>query len=127
MGTTSSSDDGEEVIDRRARQAYRDRICELQADLEEAELRNDSGAAERVRQELDPLLDHLAKAVGLGGRGRKLGATSERARSAVTWRIRSAIRKIESAHPQLGKHLSNAIRTGVFCSYSPETPVLWNL
>ena len=38
---------------------------------------------------------------------------------AVTWRIRSAIAKIESSHPQLGAHLSNAIKTGSFVLISP--------
>ena len=38
---------------------------------------------------------------------------------AVTWRIRSAIAKIESSHPQLGAHLSNAIKTGSFVLIRP--------
>ena len=44
----------------------------------------------------------------------------ERARSAVTWRIRNAIKKIGQAHPRLGRHLENAVRTGTFCVYQPE-------
>ena len=73
------------------------------------------------------ILDHLSGALGLGGRSRQLGSAAERARSAVTWRIRNAIRKIASAHPRLGRHLENAIRTGTFCVYEPETPVDWAL
>jgi hypothetical protein len=46
---------------------------------------------------------------------------------AVTWRLRSAIKKIGAAHPALGKHLSNSVRTGSFCAYGPETSVVWRL
>jgi hypothetical protein len=65
--------------------------------------------------------------MGLGGKSRKLGSVSEKARTAVTWRIRSAISKIEIAHPKLAKHLSNALQTGTFCVYSPENEMHWNL
>jgi hypothetical protein len=45
----------------------------------------------------------------------------------VTWRIRSAIKKIRAAHPRLGQHFSNSIRTGNFCVYSPESTKTWEL
>ena len=83
--------------------------------------------AEPARRELDAVIDQLARATGLRGRTRKMGDAAERARSAVTWRIRSAIKKIGAAHPRLGQHLSNSIRTGNFCVYSPETAAAWEL
>lgn len=119
------SDDGTEVLDEKARRDYRERICELQADLDEAEEANDSGRTEQIREELDPLLEHLARASGLRGKSRKLNDPAERSRSAVTWRIRSGIKKIEAAHPTLAKHLGNSVRTGVFCSYVPEKAASW--
>ena len=72
-------------------------------------------------------LNELARATGLRGRTRKMGSAAERARSAVSWRIRSAIKKIGAAHPRLGQHLSNSIRTGNFCVYSPESATGWEL
>jgi len=54
-------------------------------------------------------------------------SSAERARAAVTLRIRSAIKKIAAHHPTLAKHLSNSIRTGVFCTYSPEEQREWIL
>ncbi len=127
MGSISEDGEAGEIMDARARAEYAIRIRELQAELDEAEENHDPARAERVHEELDPLMDHLTKALGLGGRSRKLAAPAERARSAVTWRIRSAIRKIEAAHPSLGRHFENAVRTGTFCSYSPEKPVVWEL
>jgi hypothetical protein len=40
----------------------------------------------------------------------------------VTARIRDAIRHLEAVHPELGRHLARAVRTGTFCSYDPESP-----
>ena len=39
----------------------------------------------------------MSGALGLGGRSRALGSAAERARSAVTWRIRSGVKKIAKA------------------------------
>ena len=117
----------DEVLDQEARREYRRRIEELQEELEQAEADNDPARAEPARIELDAVIDELAKATGLQGRSRKMGDTAERARSAVTWRIRSAIKKISAAHPRLGQHLSNSIRTGNFCVYSPESAIQWEL
>ena len=76
---------------------------------------------------MDFLAGELAAAFGLGGRARKTGDPTERARKAVTERIRAAIDRAEEAHPALGRHLRNSINTGTFCSYRPETPVEWSL
>ena len=44
---------------------------------------------------------------------------AERARKAVTARIRDAIRRIGAAHPDLGAHLDRTVRTGTTCRYDP--------
>jgi predicted ATPase len=116
-----------EVLDDEARAAYKARIDELREERELAEAANDTVRAERAREELEAITDALGSAYGLGGRARKAGDQAERARSAVTWRIRSAISRIEAVHPALGRHLKNSIRTGTFCAYSPERPVDWRL
>ena len=80
-----------------------------------------------LREEYDSLLDHLSKSLSLSGKTRKVGSTVEKARSAVTWRIRNAIKKIENVHPELGNHLSKSIKTGTNCAYLPEVDVNWTL
>ena len=127
MGNTGTMADSEVVIDAKARRAYEQRIKDLHEAIKEAESMNDLERAGHAKQELDHLVDHLAKALGMGGRTRKTNVQVERARAAVTWRIRSAIRKIDDAHPSLGRHLSNAIHTGTFCSYTPERPIRWRI
>lgn len=115
------------VIDAAARRAYEDRVRDLQADLEDAESSNDLARAESARVELDAVIDQLTEAVGLGGRQRHGTGPAERARSTVTQRLRSTIRRIEGVHPELGRHLDASIRTGTFCSYRPEQPLTWDL
>jgi hypothetical protein len=113
------------VLDDRARREIRERIRNLQQEVQEADATHDATRAELARGELDQLVEHLSGALGLRGRARQLGSPTERARSTVTWRIRNAIRKIAAVHPRLGRHLDNAVRTGTFCGYEPETPTIW--
>lgn len=69
----------------------------------------------------------LAAAAGLGGRVRRLGDQSERARKTVTARIRDVIDRVERLHPALGAHLRASVTTGTYCSYSPPAPTAWEL
>ena len=114
------------VLDDRARRELGARVRELQGTIDEADASNDLGRAQAAREELDRIGATLSEALGLHGRSRRLGSAAERARSAVTWRIRNAIRKIGAAHPPLGRHLDNAVRTGTYCAYSPEKKVDWS-
>jgi tetratricopeptide (TPR) repeat protein len=115
------------MLDERARRELKARVRELQQEIDEADAGHDIGRAERAREELDQLVEHLSGSLGLGGRARALGSAAERARSTVTWRIRNSIKKITFAHARLGRHLENSVRTGTFCVYEPETPTTWVL
>jgi TolB-like protein/tetratricopeptide (TPR) repeat protein len=113
------------VLDDRARREVQARARELQQEIDEADASHDLARAERAREELDRLVELVSGTLGLGGRSRPLGSVAERARSAVTWRIRNGIKKISGAHPRLGRHLENAVHTGTFCVYQPEFPIEW--
>ena len=108
------------VLDRTALAAYRRRLAELNDDLEAADAGADLGRRQRATDEREALLDELRRATRPGGHGRPLGsAAAERARKAVTARIRDAIRRIGAALPELGAHLDRTVRTGVTCRYDP--------
>jgi len=77
--------------------------------------------------EYEKLIGHLSASLGFMGKARVSGSSVEKARSAVTWRIRSAISRIENTNPQLARHLSNAIKTGTVCCYRPAEEVDWEL
>jgi tetratricopeptide (TPR) repeat protein len=114
-----------EAIDAAARRRYEERVRELQAEIDEAEDHHDTGRAERAREELDAIVDHLTSALGLGGTARPQAATAERARTAVAHRLRSTIRRIANVHPQLGRHLEVSVTSGTYCCYRPERDVAW--
>lgn len=116
-----------ELLDARARAEYRSRIEELEADIAAAERDNDPVRLEGARRERDQLVTVLAAAYGLGGRPRRGGDPAQRARWTVTWRLRDSIARIGRAHPALGRHLRNSVRTGIFCGYLPETPINWEM
>ncbi len=127
MGSASSMDENDFTMDDKAHRSYKQRMQDLNIEIEEADELNDLGRKAKLEEELDQLIEHLSQSLGIGKRPRKLKSPSERARSAVTLRIKSAIKKINASHPSLGKHLSNSIRTGVFCCYSPEEYRDWIL
>lgn len=127
MGALVNESNSTKVIDDKAKSQYLKRIKELQVDIESAEDMNQIEKIGPLREEYDTILDHLSQSLGLSGKTRNVGSTIEKARSAVTWRIRSAIKKIEALHPELAKHLSNSIKTGTYCAYKPETNSDWAL
>jgi hypothetical protein len=124
MGASDVGDAGP-ALDDQARRAYQARILELQREVDEAHEANDPVRAERSELELDALVTELSRAFGLSGRSRGAGSSVERARTAVTFRIRAAIKRIAEQHEPLGTHLSHSVRTGTWCAYRPERDVRW--
>jgi pimeloyl-ACP methyl ester carboxylesterase len=118
---------GEPLVDPTARAHYKRRIAELEGEIAEAQERADGEAAAAAREELDALITELTVAYGLGGRPRRSPDHVERARKAVSRRLRDAMSRVAHAHPRLGRHLDASIRTGVFCSYEPERDTVWSV
>jgi len=98
---------------------------DLQAILDEAERFSDPARAATARVEIDFLTAQLATAYGLGRRARKGADTNEKVRKAVTKCLRTSLASIQKAHLPLWRHLHAALKTGTFCSYTPEPPILW--
>jgi hypothetical protein len=111
--------DAGEVLDSRARAAYRRRIEQLRAEADEALAIGDLDAAEVRQVELDQLVHQLARAFGLGGRDRRAASAAERARLNVTRALRAAIAKLVEAMPDAGAVLDRRVRTGIYCAYEP--------
>ncbi len=108
------------ALDRAALAAYRTRLLQLADDLADAELNDDIGRAGRARDEREWIVAELRRSTRPGGAARPLGATAaERARKAVSARIRDAIRRIAEVMPDLGAHLDRSVRTGTTCRYDP--------
>jgi hypothetical protein len=117
-GIEEDSDAGP-VLDATAKRAYRERAEALREQLAEAERNADLGRAEAARSELESLANELARALGLGGRDRRAGASAERARINVQRRLADVIRRINDLDAALGRHLELSLKTGSFCRYAP--------
>ncbi len=129
FGPTVVTTDLGPALDATAKRAYRRRIVDLEADIEQAHRFNDVARAERARDELDQVMAELRRAVGLGGRDRPQRSGDERARVNVTRAIRRAIDAISTSAPALGAHLDVSIQTGRHCAYRPDpsAAVTWRV
>jgi hypothetical protein len=129
LGGGSDLGDAGEVLDAEAKARYRERLADLQEELEEAQRFNDLERAARAEHEIGFLTDELGRAVGLGGRTRRAGSAAERARLNVSRAISAAVKRIGGQERALEEHLTATIKTGLFCSYNPDPrlPIRWEL
>ncbi len=114
--------DAGELLDPQARGDYRRRLAEIDGQLAAG------GGADGLAAERAFLVRELGGGTGLGGRGRRAAAASERARVSVTRALRAALERIASGHEALGDHLATTVRTGTFCAYEPDphVPIVWS-
>ena len=117
------------ALDTAAKHAYRRRIAELNAEIDESDEFHDLERSARARVELEALMQELRHAVGLHGRDRPTASGAERARVNVARSIRRAIDAVRASNPGLGAHLDVSIRTGRSCCYAPEplTRLEWDV
>ena len=115
------------VLDEQAQQSYQQRLLTIEQALEQAIQWNDPSRKERLRQEKEILLSELQKSTGLGGRRRQHSHPEEKARKAVSSRIKGALTKIRKQLPTLGNHLEQSVKTGLFCAYEPQDTIHWQI
>ena len=115
------------ALDRRAREDYRARWRELLVEEAAARRDNDPGRAARVQREIAMLTAQLAAVAGGSGCGRSGTSLKERARVNVRNCITGALRAVRVHDEALWRHLSNSIKTGSFCCYGPDRPVVWDM
>ena len=112
--------DAGELVDAKARTAYRHRIEALRAEIDDALELGAEDRAEALQAELDELVGQLAQAFGLGGRSRRASSAAERARLNVTRALRAATARVTEALPEAGPVLDRRLRTGIYCAYEPD-------
>src|SRR2546425_7983694 len=121
--------DAGEVLDERAKAAYRGRLAELRAEVAEAKRLDQFTRAEQAEEEITALLAELSRAVGLGGRDRRAASAAERARQSVNRALKTVLKRIAEQEPALGALLVHCIKTGTCCSYTPDPgfPITWEV
>jgi hypothetical protein len=113
------------MLDREALRQYRKRLADLDEELDDAEAKHDPARHAKRSSEREALLQELARATGLGGKPRRAGSPTEKARLNVTRTIRHAITHLSTALPELAAHLDASLATGVSCCYEPPTNIAW--
>jgi hypothetical protein len=127
--STAPDSAGLPVADAQALTAYRNRLRDIAAELDDADARSDQRKSASLTAEREALLEALRGATGLGGRPRTTGAASERARVAVRKAIASTIGRIAEVDAPLSRLLEDTVTTGTVCRYDPDPdrPVEWLL
>lgn len=114
-----------DVIDKEALLSIKQRLEEIESLLVDS-IDYESSRVESLRREYDQLTKYLTSSIDKKGRIRIKGSNSDKARSAVTQRIKSALKKIEKAHPDLFTHFTFCIKTGSYCCYKPDKDMKWS-
>lgn len=110
-----------ELADPAALRAYRDRLVELDGEIDEARSHADFERLAEIEHQRDQLLAEVRRVTGYGGQPRtSANDPTERARKAVSARIRDAIGRIGTVAPSVGAHLDRCVRTGTRCAYLPQ-------
>jgi predicted ATPase len=120
-----ASADAGPMLDRHALREYRQRLRELDDELDAAAMRSDTARQHDLNAERDALIAELKRATGLGGQPRRSGSPAEKARLNVTRTIRHAIADLAARAPELATHLDESIVTGVSCCYEPRVDIAW--
>jgi predicted ATPase len=125
----SGPGDAGPILDSVAKSAYRNRLLELESDIEEAEGFGDTERAHRASSEREFILAELAGAMGLGGRDRRAASAAERARVNVTRALSAAQARVAEHSPDLARHLDATVHRGMYCSYRPDptSQVVWRI
>jgi DNA-binding response OmpR family regulator len=121
--------DAGEILDPKAKAAYKQRLKELQTELEDAQAGNDVGRAAKAQQDIEFLAQELQRAIGLKGRDRRAASPAEQARVNVQRAIHAALKRLSVSHSALEHYLAGTIHTGMHCSYTPklDIPSPWQL
>jgi hypothetical protein len=94
--------DAGDMLDEQAKSAYRRRLSELREELEEAKEFGNTERVEKAEAEIEALTSELSRAVGLGGRDRRAGSASDRARQSVAKTIKSVLERIAQSDAAVG-------------------------
>jgi hypothetical protein len=123
-GTTT---DVEQMVDKQTLKECKQRLAYLREQKEEAEVYHNYERVAQLEYEIDAIINYLNNNIHKG-KIKTFSTTSDKIRTSVTKRIRSAIDKIDQQDPTLARQLNNCIKTGKQCFYNPDpqNPINWS-
>ena len=123
-GAMVNGEEGD-VLDKTALRAYQARLIDIEDEKAVAADQDDDRQYLALEAEQDDILLALKQGLGVGQRQRKFSGPVEKARKAVSARVKAFVKRIASVHPQLAAHLEASLKTGIYCSYTTESRVDW--
>ncbi|MDQ8198221.1 hypothetical protein QEH56_08695 [Pelagicoccus enzymogenes] len=111
-----------EVTDTASLRRYKERILDIEEELEEAIAFDREDEIERLEEEKDSILKHLSSVSGAGGRSRLKGER-EKARLSVL----RAFQRMFASLPIGRVHIESRLKTGYTCTYTPESGEVWKV
>lgn len=115
------------ILKGETKKEFRRRARELQEDLTNAQAAHDQVRCAAVRAELEAIAEAMQAATGLRGRDRTFTNEHERARTAVSQSIGTALHAIEQQMPELRDHLREHLHLGYSCIYRPRPRLDWDV
>ena len=122
---SDSSTDAGELIDPQAREEYRQRVEELNEQLEDAHLLNEETRIIQLEGEKERIIEALRAATGLGGRTTRISRDAKNTRDAVKNAINRAVEHIGRKDEALETHFSNSLDFQDLFTYRPESMIAW--
>ncbi|MBK1877977.1 hypothetical protein [Pelagicoccus mobilis] len=111
-----------ETTDTASLRRYKERLLDIDEDLEEAIAFDREDEIERLEEEKDSILKHLAEVSGAGGRSRLQGE-KEKARQSV----QRAFKRMLASLPIGRSHIETRLKTGYTCTYTPDSGEVWEV
>ncbi len=127
----TSTESVQAILDDEAKSRCRDRLAEMDREIEEAERNGDDATLPRLQTEKEQLVTELGTQLGLAGKSRNLGPRSptESARVAVRQNLDRVFGGLRTAQPpmtRLADHLERSIlNEGNAYAYRPESCPAW--
>jgi hypothetical protein len=117
----------EKLIDEQAKDEYKDRLAELDAEYAKAERDNDQAALTRLDDERENLKKEVLNATNGSGQIKMHNNDRKKLRQSMSKAVGRAINSIKEVMPEAGKHFDDAVSMGSNPTYSPEKPLDWHL
>ena len=106
--------DASPPVDAQARAAYKSRLQDVQAELEEADRHHDLGRLATLQAEQTFLTEELTAAYGFRRQARQASDSHDQVRKNVTKRLRDLLSRLRTLHPPAWRHLQRSLKTGAF-------------
>ena len=111
-----------EATDTASLRRYKERILDIEEELEEAIAFDREDEINRLEDEKDSILKHLSAVAGAGGRSRLQGE-KEKARQSVL----RAFKRMFASLPVGRDHIAARLKTGYTCTYTPDAGEVWGV